>query len=219
MSLVIEYRESSPHIKITDVAGAVPELSLRVLRWRRSDEDRLRLFLLAEGNGFERLESELAAQSNVVEVTTITDEGDARLYRVTLVSTVDHLPGDARVDGVISDVRVEPDGIYVTGYISDRTALFEISEFLAEREIDMQVERLYEATDERQEGILTDEQLEALVVAYEMGYFTVPREATQSDVAAELGISPASLSERLKRGQERLIERHLDERHVVTTHD
>ncbi len=219
MSLVIEYRESSPRIKITDVAAAVPEASLRVLRWHRTGENRLRLFLLAEGEGFDTLEGELAAQSNVTEVTVITEEQDARLYQVTLVATVDHLPRDARVDGVISDVRIEPDGLYVTGYISGRAALFEIREFLAERGIDMQVERLHEAADERSDGVLTDEQLEALVVAYEMGYFSVPRAATQSDVAAELGISAASLSERLKRGQERLIERHLDERRVVTTRD
>jgi len=83
----------------------------------------------------------------------------------------------------------------------------------------MQVERLYEATDGGSDRVLTDEQLEALVVAHEMGYFTVPRETTQADVAAELDISPASLSERLKRGQERLVERHLDERHVLTALD
>lgn len=209
MSLVVEYRESSPAIGITDVAAAVPDVSLTIERWRREDDDRLSLVLLAEGAAFERLEAALADQSNVTEVTTIASEDQARLYRVTLVSTIDHLPEDVRVDGVIREIRVEPDGLYVTGYVTDRAQLVRIREFLAERGIDMQVERLYEATDDRSEGLLTDEQLAALATAYEMGYFSVPREATQADVAAELGISPASLSERLKRGQQRLIERHL----------
>jgi len=209
MSLVIEYRESSPDIRLTDVAAAVPEASLRVLRWRRVDEGHLRLVLLAEGRGFEALERELAAQSNVASTTTITDEADARLYRVTLVSTVDHLPRDARVEGVISNVRVEPDGLYITGYIADRAALFEIREFLAERGIDMQVERLYEATDERGENVLTDEQLEAVAVAHEMGYFDESERVTQSEIADELGISRPSVSERLRRAEQRLVEQQL----------
>jgi len=219
MSLVVEYRERSPAIGITAVAAAVPEMTLTVERWRRAEPDLLCLFLHAEGTEFERLETALADLGNVRDVTTILDDERSRLYRVTLVSTVDHLPEDAGVDGVIRDVRIEPDGIYVTAYVADRTQLVRIREFLAERDIDMQVERLYEATDDRSEGLLTDEQLAALATAYEMGYFDVPREATQADVATALDISPASLSERLKRGQQRLLERYLADHHPAVRPD
>lgn len=212
MSLVVEYRESSPAIGITAVAAAVPEMTLTVERWHREAPNLLTLFLFAEGTEFERLTTALTELENVTDLTAIVDEGSARLYRVRLVSTVDHLPEDVRIDGVIEDVRIEPDGLYVTGYVADRAQLVHIREFLGERDIEMRVERLYEATDDRTDGLLTDEQLEALATADEMGYFTVPREATQADVAAALDISPASLSERLKRGQQRLIERHLADR-------
>lgn len=219
MSLVVEYRETSPAIGITAVAAAVPEMTLTVERWRREAPDRLHLFLNADGDDFERLEAALTDLENVTELTTILDDERSRLYRVGLVSTVDHLPEDAGVDGVIRDVRIEPDGIYVTAYVADRAQLVRIREFLAERGIDMHVERLYEATDDRSESLLTDEQLEALATAHEMGYFDVPREATQADVAAALDISPASLSERLKRGQGRLIGRHLADHHPASRPD
>jgi predicted DNA binding protein len=52
---------------------------------------------------------------------------------------------------------------------------------------------------------LTDTQREALVLAYERGYFDSPRRASLADVADELGISQQSLSSRLRRGHKRLV--------------
>jgi len=52
---------------------------------------------------------------------------------------------------------------------------------------------------------LTDTQREALVLAYERGYFDSPREASLEDIAAELGITQQSLSSQLRRGHRRLI--------------
>lgn len=56
---------------------------------------------------------------------------------------------------------------------------------------------------------LTEAQREALVLAYEMGYFDSPRTASLEDVAAEIGISQQSVSSRLRRGHRRLIARTL----------
>lgn len=53
---------------------------------------------------------------------------------------------------------------------------------------------------------LTDTQREALVLAYEMGYYDSPRAVSLEEVAAELDISQQSLSSRLRRGNRRLIE-------------
>ncbi|MGQ3412938.1 helix-turn-helix domain-containing protein [Natrinema sp. LN54] len=53
---------------------------------------------------------------------------------------------------------------------------------------------------------LTDTQREALMLAYEHGYFDSPREASLEDIAAEIGITQQSLSSRLRRGHRRLID-------------
>lgn len=49
---------------------------------------------------------------------------------------------------------------------------------------------------------LTPAQREALALAHEMGYFSVPRETTASEVAAALGIGKSAFLERLRRGQQ-----------------
>lgn len=56
---------------------------------------------------------------------------------------------------------------------------------------------------------LTDSQREALVLAYERGYFDSPRETTLATIASELGITQQSLASRLRRGHRRLIEEAL----------
>lgn len=59
-------------------------------------------------------------------------------------------------------------------------------------------------------GRLTDRQHEALVTAYEMGYFERPKRANASEVAAELDIAQSTLTEHLVTAQHKLLADILD---------
>lgn len=68
------------------------------------------------------------------------------------------------------------------------------------------LERVYPLGDEDDRSVgqrwdLTPPQEEALRVAYELGYFSVPKAVTASEVATELGIGKSAFLERLRRGQ------------------
>lgn len=52
---------------------------------------------------------------------------------------------------------------------------------------------------------LTDAQREALRLAYDRGYYQIPRESSLDELAAELGITGQSFGSRLQRGTHRLI--------------
>src|SRR6056297_213395 len=208
MGLIVEYRQSGAGLHITDAAATVPEMRLSVERWRIESEDLLCLFVLAEGDRFDALEAAFDELPNCRNVDVVSEPQSSRLYRVKLRSTLTHLPENSSVNGVISHVRIEPDGIYVTAYLADREELIRTREFITDQDMEMEVVRLQDATETEPDSGLTDEQFEALVTAHEMGYFDVPKGATQADVADALGISPPSLSERLKRAQQRLIEQH-----------
>jgi len=56
---------------------------------------------------------------------------------------------------------------------------------------------------------LTPEQREALMTAYDRGYYDVPRSITLADLAGEVDVSHQALSERLRRGHASLVERTL----------
>lgn len=53
---------------------------------------------------------------------------------------------------------------------------------------------------------LTPDQREALVLAYDEGYYDEPRATNQEDLASHLGISRQPLSSRLRRGYRNLLE-------------
>lgn len=55
------------------------------------------------------------------------------------------------------------------------------------------------------EATLTDEQQEALVLAYERGYFNSPREVTMDELGDELGITQQAVASRLRRGTRRIL--------------
>lgn len=53
--------------------------------------------------------------------------------------------------------------------------------------------------------VLTDRQYEIVRTAYEMGFYEIPREASTADIAAELGLDSATVSEHLQRAERNLL--------------
>lgn len=65
-----------------------------------------------------------------------------------------------------------------------------------------------EATTSFDSG-LTDRQRETILTAYEEGYFDIPRKITLVDLAGLMGVSDQAVSERMRRGEAKLIRTHL----------
>ncbi|PSP48670.1 bacterio-opsin activator [Halobacteriales archaeon QH_7_69_31] len=63
---------------------------------------------------------------------------------------------------------------------------------------------------ERPLAALTDRQREVVETAYEVGYYEVPREATATEVAAELDLDASTVVEHLQRAERNLMAHHLD---------
>ena len=63
---------------------------------------------------------------------------------------------------------------------------------------------------ERPLAELTDRQREVVESAYETGYYEVPREATATEVAAELDLDSSTVVEHLQRAERNLMTHHLE---------
>ncbi len=88
----------------------------------------------------------------------------------------------------------------------DQESIAEFREYCQKNDIPIQITALHAMLPIQGEGYeLTETQREALVLAYERGYFDTPRKASLEDIAAEIGITQQSLSSRLRRGHRRLI--------------
>jgi len=85
-------------------------------------------------------------------------------------------------------------------------AIAEFRDHCQENDIQMAITAVHAMLPIQGEGYeLTETQREALVLAYERGYFDTPRETSLEEIADELGITQQSLSSRLRRGHRRLI--------------
>lgn len=80
-------------------------------------------------------------------------------------------------------------------------------QYCREHDLPMELIALY-ALSEMETGTqydLTEEQREALVLAYTRGYYQSPRQTTLDEMAGELGITGQSFGSRLRRGIHRLL--------------
>lgn len=78
---------------------------------------------------------------------------------------------------------------------------------LVDKGISIDLESVHNPVDttDQVQTQLTSEQQEALVLAFEKGYFAVPRETTLNDLAETLEISDSAVSQRIRRGLTRLL--------------
>lgn len=130
------------------------------------------------------------------------EDGDARLVAVDFRPTVELLFTTLLADGGAVTDAVGRDGQWhVTCRYDDHSSLSRVSTLLDERDIDYEVLRVSnEPGGEANHAGLTERQHEAVKHAYEEDYFSVPKGATQSELADDLNISHQALSERLRRG-------------------
>ena len=153
----------------------------------------------------------------VEEYALVGRAGETRRYQVLpafgeeaqLGDALDDLEGLralATADAIVERIRATPTGWIQTGWFADRAAFDEFRTFWREN-AGFALRRLTRDGDPEAPGNgLTDPQREALRTAHGMGYFDIPRAASLDDVAAELGITASSLSERLRRAQTHLVE-------------
>ncbi|MBS3759913.1 helix-turn-helix domain-containing protein [Halodesulfurarchaeum sp.] len=86
-------------------------------------------------------------------------------------------------------------------------ALTEFQDYCEEMGLPIETERLFNST--RPEAGpwygLTPPQRESLTRAAEAGYYSIPREISTTELAAEFGVSDQAMTERLRRGIEALV--------------
>jgi predicted DNA binding protein len=99
-------------------------------------------------------------------------------------------------DGVVEWVVVAPDGAALTGLIKD----------LESMGCEVKTKRITQLKDSRE---LTKHQRRALRLAYELGYYDIPKRVNLEKLAERMEISKAALDTILRRAQRKLIEERM----------
>jgi hypothetical protein len=216
MGLVAEFDIDCEALPLVGVAAAAPDATL-VLDLQFNHGDRPLFLVTAQGGHRTAVEEGLNDAYDVAEWTHVGRAGDTNRYQAVPALSFEEQLGDhlddlagldalAAADAFVDRITVRPAGWRQRGWFADRDAFRAFASFWRAN-AGFHLHRLTRDGDPEPAGDgLTDRQDEALRIAYELGYFEIPRGAALDDVADELGISAASASERLRRAQTRLLE-------------
>lgn len=120
--------------------------------------------------------------------------------------------------GLLAGATGTADGWSFTLRFPQQEALSTFFERCRERGIALDLQGINEAgfreTDEAHE--LTPAQREAVLTAFEAGYFDIPRQVTIAELAEQLGVSDQAVSERLRRGLAKFLTATLHEPEAPT---
>ncbi|WP_251344132.1 helix-turn-helix domain-containing protein [Haloplanus halophilus] len=156
----------------------------------------------------DRFEDGLRNDDTVGEFERVTETGDeTAIYTFEYTDEAKVVsPVISAANGVTLDMENDGSAWMLTVWMPDRTDLVHLWDYAQRNDIGIELLRVNEyASLGKTEAGLTDSQREALLVAFDAGYFEEPRSATLSDVAAELDISQPAASGLLRRGIRRLV--------------
>ena len=106
-------------------------------------------------------------------------------------------------------------------FFPDRNPISPTQEFCENCDIEVSVRRLDRLSESPVYGQfgLTDRRFETVVSAYECGYYDIPREMNQAELAEHFDVSHQAVSERLRRAHGTIIRNVLDYRIQQRDHD
>lgn len=215
MSLLAEFEVASPDFVLGPTLEAVPALDIELERQYALDPDQPILFCWIRSPSETNVDRILERDRTVSRFDLLERSAGRDLYRL-------ERSGRNRTEVVGSYRRwVSLGGELLTGRavdgrwafemrFPDRDSFTEYHGFLEDHGVEFDLQRISDGEEAGEtKTVLTQSQREALTLANEYGFFSVPREATLSDIAGALDISDQAVSERIRRGQARLIEAYL----------
>lgn len=209
MSTVATVGIPADEFALRETLEEFPTIDCEIVRVAAHRESRMMslVWIKTNENDPARIHEALEADKSVDSVVLLNDLRDERLYRfdwVEDIQAITHLMLDERA--TILNAYTTDDEWTFRVLFPGRESLSRSVGFCEEAGLTVTIKSIYELTEERK-GIygLSNEQQEALLVAYRRGYFNVPRGISMENLADDLDISQQALSERIRRGHTNLI--------------
>jgi len=211
MATVAEFTLRSQEFPLGTVFAELPDITVQLERII-PDANGVVPYFWVRGSETDTIVEQFSAHPGVKDIQFVDSADGEHLMRCQWVS--DH-------DNVL-DALIDPEVVLLSAVGTDDRWTFEIrgesreaiatfQNYCHEHEIPITLTELHALQPLEAQHELTEKQREALILAFERGYFESPRETTLQEVADELDITQQSLSSRLRRGNRRLIEEALIE--------
>ncbi|WP_293031738.1 helix-turn-helix domain-containing protein [Natronococcus sp.] len=197
---------SHPDLVLRPSLRRAPEITLEPEYWTDAGGDRTLLFVTASGAEFGAFETALGLDPTVTDPVLVDRTPGRRSYRLELTDrAITLVEATAAVGGRLRGCSSCREGWRFRIRFPDRDALVAFNDRCRERDVSVTVDHLRPADADGGGPVsLTEKQRELLTVAYEEGYFDVPRRISQDELADRLEVSKSAVSQRLRRAIARL---------------
>ena len=210
MSLIVVAELTHPDLALTPTIRAT-DASIQVVSHTATDPETGMFFFLVETDSFPSFEAALEDDPTVSESMLVAEASTTRIYRLGHTTGTKLIsPTTTEMGGLMLEAESTAGGWSVRMQLPDRETLSVLWDHCDAEDIDFELGHIYSLDEFSIDGVgLTDAQYDALVTAYEAGYFEEPRGTSLEVLAEELGISPTAVGGRIRRGTSRLVERTL----------
>jgi predicted DNA binding protein len=201
-------RVEHPDIVLTETVAHDRTSRVKSVSEAGTDPTSGKFFYHIESDDFRRFEDGLRNDRTIGAFERVIETRDQKaIYSFEYTDEAKILsPVVSAANGVILDMENDGSAWILTVWMSERADLVDLWDYARQNDIDIDLLRVNEyASLGSTDAGLTDSQREALLLAFEAGYFEEPRDATLGEVAAELDISQPAASGLLRRGIKRLI--------------
>lgn len=187
----------------------VPDMAVSVEQQTAPDATATTMVFWASDGDFDAFEDGLDADPTVTDPTLLADVDGTRLYKVRLTEEGEEVvtyQSWARLGAVFLSSERSGEGWLIQIRFPDQESVQQYVAFCRENDLTLELEQIHSAESQGRDTLpLTDVQRDTLLTAVEMGYFSVPREASAEDLADRLDVSHQAVSERLRRATESLV--------------
>lgn len=201
-------RVEHPDIVLTGTVSHDQSAKVMPVSEAGTDPDSGRFLYHVESSDFRRFEDGLRSDHTIAEFKRVIETTAERaIYSFEYTDKAKTFsPVISKADGVALEMENEGNAWLISLWMPDREKLADIWDYAQANSIGIDLRRVNEyASLGKTTAGLTETQREALLVAFEAGYFKEPRDVTLDEVADRLDISKPAASGLLRRGIQRLI--------------
>ncbi len=206
MSVILEFTLHDEDFKFGRVLSVTPNMHLELERIVPTGC--MMPYVWATGDSHDTFAKQVEADPAVKEFIVLDTIEDSSLYRIEWEpETSDLIEGIVMAEAVVLEARRDEAWAFRLRFPNhEKLSIFH--NFLVKHDIPIHIMRtntLTETTEHAHHQHLSQKQREAMSLAVRRGFFATPREASLKDLAEELGVSEQAVSNRIRRGNEKIL--------------
>ena len=207
MSIIAEFSIPPRALPGGDLLTAMPNTTIELERIVPTEENALPFFWVWTDD-VTTFVNNAQNDPEIADITVLEEVEHGALVRATWTPEADLIHAIKTLRATILEAHATAEEWTFRIRAEHQEGIATFQEIFTTHDIPVILDRLYDLSElvDDHRTVVTDEQRETLLAAYEQGYYERPREIDQQELGEQFDITSRAVSDRLRRGTANLIE-------------